>query len=85
MEATTTNQGDNKMNTTTHGTAYGVNWTKYATTTLIHGFTAIIVDGKQVAFHGHTSNARAWNYIEKTLKKRGVKVINGEIVTKASK
>ena len=67
---------------TTHGTAYGVNWTKYATPAHFDGFTTIIVDGAEMHFHGHTSNARAWNYIEKTLDKRGVKVINGEIVTK---
>lgn len=67
---------------TTHGTAYGVNWTKYPTTKMLNECTIIIVDGKYVAFHGHTSNARAWNFIEKTLKKRNVKVINGEIITK---
>lgn len=72
------------MVTITQGTAYGVTWTKMAGS-VTSGFTTIIVDGRRVTFHGHTSNARAFNHISKLLRKNGVSVVNGEIVTKSSK
>jgi uncharacterized Zn-binding protein involved in type VI secretion len=84
MEATTNNK-ENNMNTITQGTAHGVTWTKTPGSCLINGFTTIVVDGKEVTFHGHTSNARAFNYIAKMTAKRGVTVVNGQIITKASK
>jgi hypothetical protein len=81
MEATTTNQGDTKMN----GQYKGVTWVKHPHHNIAKGFTTVIVDGEAVRLEGHTSNARAWNFIDKMTKKRGVKVINGTIITKASK
>lgn len=65
-----------------HGNCQGVTWIKTQNVDISKGFTTIIVDGAEMHFHGHTSNARAFGYIDKMTKKRNVKVINGTIVTK---
>lgn len=64
-----------------HGNHHGVTWIKTQNIDLTRGFTTVTVDGAEMHFHGHTSNARAWHFIEKITKKRGVKVINGKIFT----
>lgn len=74
------------MTTTTQeqygGNAFGVNWVKTPNADIRKGYTTVIVDGKEVHFHGHTSNARAWNFIDKTIAKRGIRIVNGAILTK---
>jgi uncharacterized Zn-binding protein involved in type VI secretion len=69
---------ENNMN----GQYEGVNWVKTQNADISKGFTTIIVDGNEVKFHGHKSNAQAWNFINKTVAKRGIRVINGTIITK---
>jgi hypothetical protein len=74
------------MNTTTQeqygGIAYGVNWVKTPNADITKGFTTVIVDGEEFRFVGHKSNAQAWNFILKTISKRGVRIVNGTIITK---
>ena len=65
-----------------NGQYKGVTWVKHQNPDISKGFTTVIVDGEAVRLEGHTSNARAWNFIDKMTKKRNVKVINGTIVTK---
>jgi hypothetical protein len=65
---------------TMNGQYQGVNWVK--TQNADNGYTTVIVDGQEVKFHGHKSNAQAWNFISKTVTKRGVRVANGAIITK---
>lgn len=65
-----------------NGQYKGVTWVKHPNADISKGFTTVIVDGEVVRLEGHTSNARAWNYIDKMTAKRSVKVINGSIVTK---
>lgn len=74
------------MNTKTQeqygGIAYGVNWVKTPNADISKGFTTVIVDGQEIRFNGHKSNAQAWNFISKTISKRGIRVVNGAILTK---
>jgi uncharacterized Zn-binding protein involved in type VI secretion len=67
---------------TMNGQYEGVNWVKTQNADISKGYTTVIVDGQEVKFHGHKSNAQAWNYISKTITKRGVRVVNGAILTK---
>jgi uncharacterized Zn-binding protein involved in type VI secretion len=67
---------------TMNGQYQGVNWVKTQNADISKGYTTVIVDGQEVKFHGHKSNAQAWNYISKTITKRGVRVVNGAIITK---
>ena len=60
----------------------GVNWVKTQNADISKGFTTIIVDGEELKFYGHKSNAQAWNFIHTTIAKRGVTVANGTIITK---
>jgi len=65
-----------------NGQYQGVNWVKIQNADISKGYTTVIVDGEEVKFHGHKSNAQAWNFISKTVTKRGVRVVNGAIITK---
>ena len=65
-----------------NGQYQGVNWVKTQNADISKGYTTVIVDGQEVKFHGHKSNAQAWNFISKTVTKRGVRVVNGAIITK---
>lgn len=65
-----------------NGQYKGVNWVKTPNADISKGYTTVIVDEQEVKFHGHKSNAQAWNYISKTITKRGVRVVNGAILTK---
>jgi hypothetical protein len=76
------NQPQTTKEKTMNGQYQGVNWVKTPNADISKGFTTVIVDGQEVKFHGHKSNAQAWNYISKTITKRGVRVINGAIITK---
>jgi len=62
------------------GEYLGVNWEKTQNDNINEGFTTITVNGEAVKFFGHKSNAQAWNFILGATKKRGTKVINGELV-----
>ena len=64
------------------GIYLGVKWVKTTHPDIRRGFTTVIVDGEEVHFHGHTSNARAWNFIDKHVPKRGFYVSDGQIITK---
>jgi len=65
-----------------NGQYEGVKWVKTQNADISKGYTTVIVDGQEVKFHGHKSNAQAWNYISKIITKRGVRVVNGAILTK---
>jgi hypothetical protein len=67
-----------------NGTYQGVNWVKTQHTDISKGFTTIIVNGEEIRFVGHKSNAQAWNFIAKMTRQRGVTVSNGALITKVS-
>jgi uncharacterized Zn-binding protein involved in type VI secretion len=71
-----------KEATNMQGQYEGVNWVKTQNADISKGFTTVIVDGQEIRFNGHKSNAQAWNFISKTIAKRGVRIVNGTIVTK---
>jgi hypothetical protein len=62
----------------------GVEWVKTQHADISQGFTSIIVNGEEVRFYGHKSNAQAWNYITKMTRQHGVTVSNGAVITKVN-
>lgn len=64
------------------GNHQGVLWVKTQHSNPAKGFTTIIVDGCEVKFKGHMSNAKAWNHIDRCLKQPNVITLGGAIVTK---
>jgi hypothetical protein len=59
----------------------GVRWTKVFHESLSQGYTVIMVNDVEMKFYGHTSNARAWTFIDRNRKKRGSRVENGVLYT----
>lgn len=65
-----------------HDEHRGVMWVKHQHRNIEKGYTTVIVDGEAIRFDGHTSNALAWNFIDRMLAKPWAKVKNGTITTK---